>query len=456
MSAAPLRDPLAAPLPAEGEAEGAGREPAAATHRDGGLGALLEPAGLVRSVEQLAFTPDQRDWLGLDAVESLRVLASGPRTVVLERLGGSEPPALPWDRLLVLSADVRAFPMADVLHMLHAAAKSGFLLFECGDTAKSVYVHRGEVVFATSNQVVDRLGQCLLRLGVLTPEQHRVAARAYSPERLFGRVLVERGYLTPRQLWNGVKLQVEEIVRSLLAYGAGRVHFWEGEVRPDNVVRLALPTAELVAEGLDLRKELRAFQDRLEQSGTQLVPLAGTDLAGTERAVFEALVPGRGFRDVCSRAGVDPLTGARAIQLLRWLGAVEVRLPSVVEEATDAADDAVREVVRAHVKVLNELTVPLVAVEGAAGVRQRLERELAEASRRHPAVLEGVTLGASATLDPEQLIEHALCLVGDRELEVREALGALVSYLEFELLNHPRIEDPEQFLDGIELLRNRL
>jgi len=39
---------------------------------------------------------------------------------------------------------------------------------------------------------------------------------------------------------------------------------------------------------------------------------------------------------------------------------------------------------------------------------------------------------------------------------VRLALGEIVSYLEFELLNHPQIPDPEEFLEGIAPLRASL
>ena len=85
----------------------------------------------------------------------------GPRTLLLERSTG--PDAVPLDRDLVLSADVRAFSLADLLQLVHASGKSGFLLFEHADCAKSVYLHAGEVVFATSNQRIDRLGESLLR-----------------------------------------------------------------------------------------------------------------------------------------------------------------------------------------------------------------------------------------------------------------------------------------------------
>src|SRR5262245_46038188 len=275
-----------------------------------------------RSWTELHFSAEQRDWLGIGEHETLRVLATGSRTILLERTGGPAADALPWDRDLVLSSDVRAFSLADVLHLLHASAKSGFLFFEHRDHSKAVYIHRGEVVFAASNQQVDRLGEVLLRVGVITPEQFREAKDAYTPTAKFGRILVERGFRSPRELWAGVRAQVEEIVRSLFSYGAGQVLFWEGEVRPDNVVRLSLPTRKLIAEGLRRRDELIKFLAWLEDPRVKLEAVPGFELAGTERSVFTAIASGAGFAETCRRARVEPLSGARTIQLLRLLGAV--------------------------------------------------------------------------------------------------------------------------------------
>ena len=119
-------------------------------------------------MEKLVFSPEHCRLLGLEPDEPVRHLASGARTVLLERLGGEASSALPWDRDLVLTADIGSFSLADILQLLHASAKSGFLFFESQDHAKSVYLHRGEVVFASSNQAFDRLGECLVRSGALT------------------------------------------------------------------------------------------------------------------------------------------------------------------------------------------------------------------------------------------------------------------------------------------------
>ncbi|MCH8890417.1 MAG: DUF4388 domain-containing protein, partial [Myxococcales bacterium] len=277
-------------------------------------------------MDKLVFPSDQSARLGLKEGESVRLLAGGSKTILLERVEAGTSEALPWDRDLVLTADVGSFSLADILHLLHASSKSGFVFFDDGEQVKSVYLHRGEVIFATSNQKFDRLGDCLVRSGAITSDQFDEARKAYTPASQFGKILVERGFLTSRELWAGVKLQVEEIVRSLFSYAAGSVLFWEGEVRPDNVVRLSLPTRRLIAQGLKRRDNLLRFVALLETPRVRIETTEDTPehLGETERAMLGAIRAGGSFQEQCYRAGVEPLCGARTVQQLRVIGAVTV------------------------------------------------------------------------------------------------------------------------------------
>jgi hypothetical protein len=361
-----------------------------------------------------------------------------------------------------LAADLATFSPQEVFAWLERTGKSGLVQFAHREHAKSVWLHRGEVVFASSNQRVDRLGECLLRAGVLNLDQLREAERCFAPPARFGKVLVERGFLTPRELWNGVKYQVEEIVRSLLLYRAGRVVFFEGDVQPDNVVRLALPTRRLVAEGVQRGDELRKFLKVLESERVELAaaPAVEASLARSERALLDAVRREPRFGPLCEALGVEPEAAARSIQLLRLMGAVKlVRAqapPAFVGEGDLDAEAAerIRESVGRLTKLIAELAAPIVAAEGPEGLRERLGRTLEEVAGRFPAFLSGVTLGAAATLDPEPLIERALRLPGEREEQVAGGLGELVAYLEFELKNHPRIEDPDGLLASLAPLRS--
>jgi hypothetical protein len=413
----------------------------------------------------LNLSEQQRACLGMEDGERARVLSASERIILLEVTGGGSNAALPFDRDLVLTADVRAFSLADLLGLVTAQAKSGFLYFSHGDCVKTVYLHAGEVVFATSNQRVDRMGEFLLRTGAITADQHAQANERFRPGEPFGRFLVKLGFLSPRELWDGVKGQVEEIVRSLFAFELGVVLLWEGEIRPDNVVRLALPTQRLVDEGLGLRDELFNFIAFLEDPRTYIEPVEGAaaSLAGTERSMLEVLDSTSAFAVMCRRVGLDSLSGARTVRLLDEMGALRiVRVDGATEvellhlDPRSADEDELRAMVRAHVKLLDELGAPIVAMEGAESLQARLLQVVQDASLRHPEMLAGIDIGPGGSIDPEALIQRALTFPGDRDRAVRGALGELVSYLEFELFNHPQIEDAEIFLEGVEALRNRL
>ncbi|MBW2295181.1 MAG: DUF4388 domain-containing protein [Deltaproteobacteria bacterium] len=410
----------------------------------------------------LTLCDELRSELGLEANDTLRLLRADVRTVLLERVRESSGFAVPWDRDLVLSASVESFPLADILSMLHRASKSGFLLFGFAGHEKAVYLHRGEVVFAASNQGVDRLGECLFRSGILTLEQLRDAEKRWSPNHRLGKVLVEREVLTPRELWNGVKLQVEEIVRSLFAYTTGSVYFWEGEVQPDNVVRLALPTRKLISQGLRRRDELLRFLAALEDPNVNLVVSADAaeGLSGNAHSLCDALRLHLKFAAACRAAGLDPLSGARIIQMLRLAGTLTIERDAEdgrsAEDRYSEGQAALVGLIGALVKLIGELSTPLVAADGPDAVFERMSGLLEETAARYPELLGEVQLGFAGGLDPDQIEKAALKIPGDRERCVRDALGEMITYLEFELRNHPRIEDPEIYLDAVEDLRAKL
>lgn len=410
----------------------------------------------------LCLNDELRGQLGLEDNDSLRILHGDSRTLLLERVTATSGFAVPWDRDLVLSASVQSFPLADILSMLHRSNKSGFLLFGFAEHEKAVFLHRGEIVFASSNQGVDRLGECLFRSGILSMDQLRDAEKRWDPNSRLGKILVERGVLTPRELWDGVKLQVEEIVRSLFAYSEGNVYFWEGDVQPDNVVRLSLPTRKLISQGLRRRDELMRFLAALEDPGITLeVKGNGAEgLSGNAHLLCDALRAQPKFTPACRAAGLDPLSGARIIQMLRLAGTVTIKReaegPRTAGEHHSESQSSLGDLIKALLHLTSELATPLVAADGPDAVFERMSVLLEDTAARYPELLAGVQLGFAGGLDPAEIEKRAFKIPGDRERCVRDALGEIVTYLEFELRNHPRIEDPEIYLDAVEELRAKL
>jgi hypothetical protein len=409
-----------------------------------------------------ALEPRLRDALAAPPDEALRVRLCGPRLLLAERRPAGDS-LVPPDRDLVLCVDVRGFPLPDVFGWIHAAGKSGLLHFVHDEHAKSVWFHRGEVVFAASNQRIDRLGHSLLRAGAISLDEMRDAERSYRSGERLGKILVERGLLSPRELWTGLQRQVEEIVRSLFSYPTGWVCFWDGEMQPDNVVRLALPAQRLVAAGLRWRGELRRFVAALADARVRIEAVAERreSLAGTERLLFDALAEESAFGALCRRVGIDPPTCARTLQLLHRTGAIRIRRAADDPDTTQRVrrhDPAER--LRAHVqdavKLLGELAAAVSACGDGEGLRERFAGTVEEVAGRFPGLLAGVRPGRGAALDPDVLLERALALPPERHGDVREALAALADYLEFEVKNHPGIADADAVLRSVEPLRAKL
>lgn len=364
---------------------------------------------------------------------------------------------LPISDTPALTADVAVIAAAGILRAIHEARRSGLLAYRHRRLDKRIYFEAGEVVFASSNQAVDRLGECLLRSGAIGLTELRDAEAAFKPGDRFGRALVESGILTPRELWNGVRNQVEEIVRSLFAVPAGRVWFWQGEIRPDNVVRLSLDTSRLIAEGAQRSAELRQFLAVLDDSRVQLAQTASGargNLAGSERQIFEAVGAGRAFPELCATLDLDRQSAARSVQLLRLVGALKLmRLPESLPRSAPPRDSTLLRQAEAFVKLIQELARTIAEAEGDRAIDARLARELRDVAARFPALLAGAGVDLGTCLDPAQLAERAELLPDSGSESLCTALGELVAYLEFEVKNHAKLTDPEAVLASLEPLR---
>jgi len=176
-----------------------------------------------------------------------------------------------------------------------------------------------------------------------------------------------------------------------------------------------------------------------EPDGAALESIASNELAGAA----EGPIPG----DELPGAVEDPIPSE------------EMQEPSEeMQEFSiyDTGEDSLRECVEAHVKLLSELAAPIVDAEGADHLRARLAEFTGFLAPQHPQLLRSLVFRRGGVLDPEDLIDRALRVPEEREREVQLALGELVAYLEFELLNHPGIEDGASILEGLQGLRSRL
>src|SRR5215510_6504139 len=109
-----------------------------------------------------------------------------------------------------LKGQIAELPVPDILQHLRLTKATGVLSLVSGGARKALYLKDGRVVFASSNLPNDRLGEILIREGKITVEEYEASIRSLSGGKRQGRVLVEMGALSPKDLWEGGQFHFEE------------------------------------------------------------------------------------------------------------------------------------------------------------------------------------------------------------------------------------------------------
>jgi len=142
--------------------------------------------------------------------------------------------------------DDQDFP--DLVRNLSRQRWTGVLCLEKPGERIGITFESGHLVFASTSDADYRLGPRLLRRGVITLRQMVDAGRVKPKDKRFGTVLVDLGYLDPKELVRGVVDQTRDII--LLAF-----HWTSGTYRlegpaPGETITLDMSTPQLILDGL--------------------------------------------------------------------------------------------------------------------------------------------------------------------------------------------------------------
>ena len=139
-----------------------------------------------------------------------------------------------------------------------------------GDVIKKMFLKKGDAVFASSNSRDDWLGVALVKAGKITLKQFEHSTEVMKKSgRRHGAVLVELGYITPKEIFWAVKFQVREIVYSMFEYDHAGYEFAEGGI-PEEVITLKMSMGSLIYEGVSRIDNLIRIKEELPSTWTIL------------------------------------------------------------------------------------------------------------------------------------------------------------------------------------------
>jgi hypothetical protein len=157
---------------------------------------------------------------------------------------------------LSLSGNLIDTPFSDVIAVLRQQKATGTLTCGTSTDEKSLYVKNGHIIFATSKDERDRLGEIMVKNGKLTRGQLDRSLQLHQNSaglKKIGAIFVENGFVSPKDLFNGLKMQVRGIIHSLFLLTEGPYNFVER--LPANIIPLQINMEEVLREVIQQMKQ---------------------------------------------------------------------------------------------------------------------------------------------------------------------------------------------------------
>ncbi|MBW7933324.1 MAG: tetratricopeptide repeat protein [Gemmatimonadaceae bacterium] len=248
---------------------------------------------------------------------------------------------------MAIRGSLKEASLPDVLQLLSMGKKTGCLSVTHRSNFGSIYFDKGKISYASIVNRRDRLGDILMKSGVITQEQleEGIAAQAHERDKRLGEILVDRRIITRDDLHRQIRLQIEEAVYFLFTWTQGTFNF-EADIRPEeqdflvsiNPESLLLEGARRVDEWSLIEKKIPSFDIVFELDRRRLTD-SGVALTA-EQEVVVPLIDGR--RDVATlvdETGMVEFEVGKALYGLVTAGFLH-RVGKSTKTAETAAPDA--------------------------------------------------------------------------------------------------------------------
>jgi hypothetical protein len=221
-------------------------------------------------------------------------------------------------------------PLPEMLATIHRYGVPGVMEFTFGERVKRIFLVEGDVIFATSNDRKESLGDFLLQQGKLTSEEYDLSSQILRQTgKRHGTVLVEMGLLSVEALNAAVRDQITMVVWRLFNVNEAQVTFKVGRFRGDEDIKIKIPTPRVVLSGCKRITDAKRLTARLGGRNGVLrrieLPehLSDLRLEAGEQQLLDAIDGKHSLKVLCESGPFDPGLNARVLYGLSALGLVQ-------------------------------------------------------------------------------------------------------------------------------------
>jgi tetratricopeptide (TPR) repeat protein len=215
--------------------------------------------------------------------------------------------------LMAIKGSLKEASLPDVLQLLAMGKKSGCLSVTHRNNFGYIYFERGRIAYASIVNRRDRLGDLLIKGGLITKAQldEAIGEQETYRDRRLGEILVAQGLIGRDELHAQVRVQIEEAVYFLFTWTQGTFNF-ESDIKPEerdfivsiNPESLLLEGARRVDEWGLIAKKIPSF-DLVFEADRARIRQSDATLTDQQETLLE-LVDGR--RDVTALVDASGLS----------------------------------------------------------------------------------------------------------------------------------------------------
>lgn len=231
--------------------------------------------------------------------------------------------------------NIKDTSLSRLLVQLNRNRMTGTLSLTTASFTKNIYLSEGDVIFASSTYEDDRLGEMLLKAGKITVEQYdkSVEMLKSAKDKRQGAILVELGYLTPKELFWGVKYQVNEIIQSMFIPEDGDYEFRTGELPMQEVITLRISIGNLIYAGANkivnwtrIRKEMPHTDSVLKLTEDPLSLFQSIELTQQDKKILSLVDGKRTIKEIIDSSWMGSFDALKVLYVLWSIGMVEEQM----------------------------------------------------------------------------------------------------------------------------------
>jgi hypothetical protein len=234
--------------------------------------------------------------------------------------------------------DLAQTPLPEVLAILARDRKTGVLTIQGKSAVTKIHIQDDRIIFADSTDPTARLGDFLLRRGKITRAQHEESVRLMKAGgNRQGTVLVGMGVLTPKTLFEAVQEQIQAILYSAFLEEDGVARFESGNAKGDEILKLSIPIARAVLEGVKRIPDAKKLAARLG-ARTAVYSASGkpgdaeaAGLSAEEMALLKRVNGRTSLFDLITREPGTQIGNARLLYAFSVLNLITRKAPGLIK-----------------------------------------------------------------------------------------------------------------------------